>query len=248
MALMSYGLYKAMDDILDASGKQVDQNQVNQDICDMIVNEFRIQTSIQSVAQAVVNRICQMHRDVYSTSNLNSDRVEDISLLIRNFNHPLVNGPCRVKRPTRLSLPDAPKLGELTVSVGPAEANPIPPPISDDVLVTVTHAAASSGAMSIDPENFSNYRAVETNTQTIQDTQLSNDATLTNSTSTSSGFTDNRFNSERARSTEKFELDADGKINSYVDFSELTEAVERLKANGTIPAEFTLETLETIHE
>lgn len=189
----------------------------------MIINEFRIQSSIQSVAQAVVNRICQMHRDVYSTSNLNSDRVEDMTLLIRNFNHHLVNG-VKIKRPSRLSLPGESKItfdgGPLTITV---DENDDIKPLPGDVLVLAEPAY---------------YQTNETNTRTINEAH--NDATMTGSTSTSSGFTDQRFGSERS-DAESYKVDKDGKIDPYVDFSELTTACEQLKVANVIPGDFSLD-------
>lgn len=57
--------------------------------------QFRVQSTLTGVAQAVVDKIVRIHHDFYM-SRTGSDQVEiskreDITLLIRNFNFPLPN-------------------------------------------------------------------------------------------------------------------------------------------------------------
>lgn len=91
LLLMSDGLYKSLE---EATGT----DQVNKEIAQMAVEQFRIQSTLTGVAQAVVDKIVRIHHDVYmsgSTASNGQSRVggkrDDITLLVRNFNFPLPN-------------------------------------------------------------------------------------------------------------------------------------------------------------
>ncbi|KAK7603863.1 hypothetical protein V9T40_003862 [Parthenolecanium corni] len=88
LILMSSGLYRSLE---EATGTDY----VNKDLVQMIVEQFRIQSTLTGVAQAVVDKVVRIHHDFYMNRTI-SDRVavskrEDITLLIRNFNFPLPN-------------------------------------------------------------------------------------------------------------------------------------------------------------
>lgn len=58
----------------------------------MIATEFAKQTSLDSVAQAVVDRVKRIHCDTYASGGERSkfcSRHEDMTLLVRNFAYPL---------------------------------------------------------------------------------------------------------------------------------------------------------------
>lgn len=58
----------------------------------MIATEFAKQSSLDSVAQAVVDRVKRIHCDTYASGGERSKfcaRHEDMSLLVRNFGYPL---------------------------------------------------------------------------------------------------------------------------------------------------------------
>lgn len=61
--------------------------------------QFREQSTLTSVAQAVVDKVVRQHHDWYMSSSLNnrSMKREDITLLVRNFNYEL---PSANKTPT----------------------------------------------------------------------------------------------------------------------------------------------------
>lgn len=62
---------------------------------EIVSSQFRTQRTLNSVAQAVIDKVVRIHHD-YFMSRTGSDRTaitkrEDITLLIRNFNYPLPN-------------------------------------------------------------------------------------------------------------------------------------------------------------
>lgn len=83
LLLLSDGLYKSLE---EATGTQ----QVNKDIIQMAVAEFREQTTVTGVAQAVVDKVVRKHHDMYmSCDSLGQCTRDDITLLVRNFNFPM---------------------------------------------------------------------------------------------------------------------------------------------------------------
>ncbi|XP_034949919.1 TGF-beta-activated kinase 1 and MAP3K7-binding protein 1-like [Chelonus insularis] len=97
LLLMSRGLYQSLE---EATGT----DQVNKELALMAVEQFRIQSTITGVAQAVVDKIVRIHHDMNmsnsETSSVNGKR-EDITLLVRNFNFPI---PHALKSPTSQSV------------------------------------------------------------------------------------------------------------------------------------------------
>ena len=70
----------------------------------LIFFQFRVQSTLTGVAQAVVDKIVRIHHDVNmsnSQSTVMSGKREDITLLVRNFNFPLSNA---LKSPTSPSV------------------------------------------------------------------------------------------------------------------------------------------------
>ncbi|XP_012314414.1 TGF-beta-activated kinase 1 and MAP3K7-binding protein 1 isoform X3 [Aotus nancymaae] len=85
LVLMSEGLYKALE---AAHGP----GQANQEIAAMIDTEFAKQTSLDAVAQAVVDRVKRIHSDTFASGGERArfcPRHEDMTLLVRNFGYPL---------------------------------------------------------------------------------------------------------------------------------------------------------------
>lgn len=83
LMLMSKGLYKSLE---EATGTE----QVNKDLAQMAVEQFRIQSTLTSVAQAVIDKVSRIHHDAAMGHGDITFR-EDITLIIRNFNFPLPN-------------------------------------------------------------------------------------------------------------------------------------------------------------
>ncbi|XP_043275797.1 TGF-beta-activated kinase 1 and MAP3K7-binding protein 1-like [Venturia canescens] len=97
LLLMSRGLYKSLE---EATGT----DQVNKELALMAVEQFRIQSTLTGVAQAVVDKIVRIHHDVNMSTPQNastSGKREDITLLVRNFNFPIPNS---LKSPTAQSV------------------------------------------------------------------------------------------------------------------------------------------------
>ncbi|XP_075215377.1 TGF-beta-activated kinase 1 and MAP3K7-binding protein 1-like [Lycorma delicatula] len=87
LLLMSYGLYKSLE---EATG--IDHDQVNKRIAEMVVKEFRVQSTLVGVAQAVVDKVVRIHHDMYmSGEERGQGSRDDMTLLLRNFNFPLPN-------------------------------------------------------------------------------------------------------------------------------------------------------------
>ena len=88
LILMSYGMFKSLE---DATGTE----HVNTEIASMMASEFAAQTTLNGVAQAVVDHVVRIHHDTYMTSTDHRKDVcqkrKDITLLVRNFNYPLPN-------------------------------------------------------------------------------------------------------------------------------------------------------------
>lgn len=89
LLLMSDGLYKSLEEATRT-------DQVNKDIAQMTVEQFRVQSTLTGVAQAVVDKIVRIHHDVYMSDTTNGKctvggKRDDITLLVRNFNFPLPN-------------------------------------------------------------------------------------------------------------------------------------------------------------
>nr|CAD7260591.1 unnamed protein product [Timema shepardi] len=91
LLLMSDGLYKSLQ---EATGT----DQVNKEIAQMTVEQFREQSTLTGVAQAVVDKIVRIHHDVYMSGSTTTNgqsiitgKRDDITLLVRNFNFPMPN-------------------------------------------------------------------------------------------------------------------------------------------------------------
>ncbi|XP_045321835.1 TGF-beta-activated kinase 1 and MAP3K7-binding protein 1 isoform X5 [Leopardus geoffroyi] len=103
LVLMSEGLYKALE---AAHGP----GQANQEIAAMIDTEFAKQTSLDAVAQAVVDRVKRIHGDTFASGGERAKfcpRHEDMTLLVRNFGYPLgeMSQPAASPAPAPARLP-----------------------------------------------------------------------------------------------------------------------------------------------
>jgi len=86
MLLLSRGLYRALEEVRDAQ-------QVNKEVAQLVVEEFAKSTTLEGVAQTVVNRVARDHQDCFINSgNKRCQRCEDMTLLVRNFSYPLRGG------------------------------------------------------------------------------------------------------------------------------------------------------------
>ncbi|KAG5328227.1 TAB1 protein, partial [Acromyrmex heyeri] len=93
LLLMSRGLYKSLE---EATGT----DQVNKELALIAVEQFRVQSTLTGVAQAVVDKVVRIHHDINMSNTQNTmttGKRDDITLLVRNFNFPL---PHALKSPT----------------------------------------------------------------------------------------------------------------------------------------------------
>ncbi|ESP01385.1 hypothetical protein LOTGIDRAFT_186175, partial [Lottia gigantea] len=86
LIVMSDGLYQSLEDASNCE-------RVNAEIASMVAAEFSMQSTLNGVAQAVVDRVVRRHHDAYMTGHdmlkIVCQKRDDITLLIRNFNYPL---------------------------------------------------------------------------------------------------------------------------------------------------------------
>lgn len=98
LVLMSFGLCKTLDEVYN------DENNINRELIQAIVQQFRVQPSLAAVAQTVIERIVSQHYTNYIDQN--GDRQingrADLTLMIRNFNFSLPNeGHSPTKSPVK---------------------------------------------------------------------------------------------------------------------------------------------------
>jgi len=91
LVLVVSPIYKALEESLGG-----DNENVNIQLAQLIVDEFRTPSSLTSVAQAVVDRVSRIHHDHFVATTAQSPtgsprftyKREDMTLIIRNFNYP----------------------------------------------------------------------------------------------------------------------------------------------------------------
>ncbi|CAI5785994.1 TGF-beta-activated kinase 1 and MAP3K7-binding protein 1 isoform X2 [Podarcis muralis] len=200
LVLMSEGLYKALE---AAHGP----GQANQEIAAMIATEFAKQSSLDSVAQAVVDRVKRIHCDTYASGGERSKfcaRHEDMSLLVRNFGYPLGE----MSQPT------------LTPTQG-GRVYPVSVPYSSaqntsKTSVTLSLVMPSQGQM-VNGAHSSSTLDEATPTLTNQSPTVTLQSTNTHTQSSSSSSDGGLF---RSRPSHSLQPDEDGRVEPYVDFAE----------------------------
>ncbi len=208
LILMSFGLFKSLK---DAKGSE----DVNRLIASMTAKEFQEQSTLNGVAQAVVDKVVRIHHDTYMTcSDARKELCEtrkDITLLVRNFNYPLPNAA------------NSPLSSPL---VG-VEGGPATPPfpvgnlnIDQPLSVEIPNKAPPNfnGQLSFygDPTNYTNSNTYRSTFQTYS------------STGSSQSGDGSKLFSLKKNATNPLDLDADGRIQSYVDFTDFFKIIEGL--------------------
>ncbi|GCB81108.1 hypothetical protein scyTo_0021331, partial [Scyliorhinus torazame] len=206
LVLMTDGLYKALE---AAHGP----GQANQEIAAMVATEFALQSTLDAVAQAVVDRVRRIHRDTFVSGGERSkfcDKHEDMTLLVRNFNYPLGEMSQATMSPTQggriypVSVPYTSTQGTL-----------------GKTSVTLSLVMPSQNQMM--NGNHSNSTGDET-TPTLTNSQsptatLQSTNTHTHSSSSSSGDGQGHL-FHRHRLPQNLHSDPDGRLEPYVDFLE----------------------------
>ena len=250
---MSDGLYQAYQDATDC-------DRVNVDIARMVAAEFSVQSTLNGVAQAVVDKVVRIHHDTYLMSpdkKLLCQKRGDITLLVRNFNYPLAMGspagsatyhpvsvpfyqpraniptPTTATTPTHLPLGTMDTLDSALSMVTTSPLTPVAPRTltSSSPLLKDTSASESNNSSST-------YTTNSTGTASSNSTQ-------------SSGET--RFPS-RYYQRAKLDLDDDGRVKPYIDFSDFYRQINQLSEaqreslNAEIKPKSNTTTIEPIRE
>ncbi|CAG5135814.1 unnamed protein product, partial [Candidula unifasciata] len=215
MVLMSDGLYQAL---ADATGTDT----VNGDIAKMVAQEFSQQTTLTGVAQAVVDRVVRIHHDTFMTGNETQKALcqkrDDITLLVRNFNYPLsVHSPSSVR-----SISSPAHTPSYSVAHG---ASGFPHGASyNSPESTRQRTTDSSSADS--PTTPTNYFLSGPNLLGATDTNSTDTRTNGSSTYSTNSSGEMQLFSHTQSQNDKLELDAEGKVKAYVNFSEWYAAME----------------------
>nr|KAF6453989.1 TGF-beta activated kinase 1 (MAP3K7) binding protein 1 [Molossus molossus] len=202
LVLMSEGLYKALE---AAHGP----GQANQEIAAMIDTEFAKQTSLDAVAQAVVDRVKRIHGDTFASGGERAKfcpKHEDMTLLVRNFGYPLG------------------EMSQPTASPAPAAGGrvyPVSVPYSSTqstskTSVTLSLVMPSQGQL-VNGAHSASTLDEATPTLTNQSPTLTLQSTNTHTQSSSSSSDGGLFRSRPAHSLPPGE---DGRVEPYVDFAE----------------------------
>uniref|UniRef100_A0AC11BNB0 TGF-beta activated kinase 1 (MAP3K7) binding protein 1 n=1 Tax=Ovis aries TaxID=9940 RepID=A0AC11BNB0_SHEEP len=180
-----------------------------QEIAAMIDTEFAKQTSLDAVAQAVVDRVKRIHSDTFASGGERAKfcpRHEDMTLLVRNFGYPL--GEMSQSAPS-----PAPAAGGRVypVSVPYSSAQS-----TSKTSVTLSLVMPSQGQL-VNGAHSASTLDEATPTLTNQSPTLTLQSTNTHTQSSSSSSDGGLFRSRPAHSLPPGE---DGRVEPYVDFAE----------------------------
>lgn len=220
LILMSYGTYKSVE---DATGSK----HVNAKIAELVASEFAVQSTLNGVAQAVVDKIVRLHHDGYMTTiELEQKRLcqqrKDITLLVRNFNYQLPNATRSpisgsTTNPFSLAMKNAMDTDESHMDAPLSVTIPDEKPATDTSYRPFFPLTNNRTVTPLSNSNTSNTMLNRTN-ETTNSTYSTNGST--NSTEDSQSFT----RSQKIRAG--LQLDADGRIAPYIDFGEYYAALE----------------------
>ncbi|ELT89411.1 hypothetical protein CAPTEDRAFT_160853 [Capitella teleta] len=219
LVLMSDGLYKSLETALGTE-------HANREIASMVATEFTQQSTLNGVAQAVVDKVVRLHHDAYNTSLDHRKQLcqkrDDIMLVVRNFNHPLpnaINSPSPgVSNPFLAGNPMPP----LSINI-PSPANspsksppPLPPTLGVNVAPRptffISNRASAEAPIVTTPS---------THTGTLSSTLSSNDS--------SEGSTEEHSHlTQSSLRTKSLVLDEHGRVEAHVSFSEFHSAFEAM--------------------
>lgn len=218
LIIMSDGLYQSLQDA-------VPTEHVNVDIATMVATEFSQQTTLNGVAQAVVDKVVRIHHDTYMMGNhqqkLLCQKRDDITLLVRRFNYPL-----STHSPTSLLNYHSPT----TPLYQPAQ-HPRPPALHIPVpgsLLGAGNGSLGNGDAGDSPKTPTNQFPSVTNSSQLQtESTVGGTSTYTSEGSTQSSGEVHMFTSRRSGEAE-LELDENGRVKAYVDFTEFDQAFQAM--------------------
>ncbi|XP_071964687.1 TGF-beta-activated kinase 1 and MAP3K7-binding protein 1-like [Antedon mediterranea] len=232
LCMFTNGLYKSLEEATATT-------HVNQDIAYMVAQEFNVQSTLSGVAQGVVDKVLRIHHDTYLQNNMRAkfcEKRDDITLLVRNFNFPLgnslrqtYNSPVTVpysesnvrSDPPTLYIPSLspPPLDSMpALQIVPESVTPTPhmPVVSTPSPVTSSHTSTVDSHESL---------PLDQSPQNTQDTKSSEGSGPQPNMVSCIIDTMNKHNNDEE------EPDADGLIQSYVDFTEFITKYNAAIAN-----------------
>ncbi|XP_070580706.1 TGF-beta-activated kinase 1 and MAP3K7-binding protein 1-like [Ptychodera flava] len=233
LLMYTNGLYKSLEE-------STDTKQVNYEIANMVAAEFTIQTTLNGVAQAVIDKVVRIHHDTFMSDNEFSkscERRDDITLLVRSFNMRLgtsLQSPTQGGQYNPVTIPYTPGSGGGTLTSLVMPPPNMTPRRSSGPNLNLTqqdlkplHVETNLTPGSSTPTKSS---AVWDNTTTptgenIPPATENNTQTSTGSDTQSSGEERYLFQSRhRSQMVETNQPDKDGRIPAYVDFSDFYTA------------------------
>ncbi|CAH1795407.1 unnamed protein product [Owenia fusiformis] len=196
LLLMSDGLYKSLQ---DATGRP----RVNAEITSLVAREFGIQTTLNGIAQSVVDKVVRIHHDAFMTGTPNqkskTQKRDDMTLLVRNFNYPLQAIGSPTYLPASMPYQGRTNTNEpLHLTIGDRE----PPSVNRSLFMRTNGTTISS---------------------TLTGTNYTNNSTSSNEDS-NRGSGEQRFFSKKR----SLPLDEKGEIEGYVDFGNYFSALEAM--------------------
>ncbi|KAK7111479.1 TGF-beta-activated kinase 1 and MAP3K7-binding protein 1-like [Littorina saxatilis] len=219
LIIMSDGLYHSLTEATHT-------DRVNADIAMMVATEFSMQTTLNGVAQAVVDKVVRIHHDTYMTGNPQQKHLcqkrDDITLLVRQFKYPLsTHSPTGLlnyhgsptplyqpqPRPPALHIPSHNASFSSSSGEGTTDSPKTP---TNQYL---TGPGSTNNSQYLHTESTMSGGRTQTSSSTEDSTQSSGEVRM--------------FASRRQRESQ-MQLDEEGKIKPYVDFSEFYSAFDQM--------------------
>ncbi|XP_056136680.1 TGF-beta-activated kinase 1 and MAP3K7-binding protein 1 [Lampris incognitus] len=198
LLLMSEGLINALE---SAHGPE----QANQEIVAIVAAELAQQTSLEAVAQSVVERVKRLHHDVYASGRQRAalcSHHEDMTLLIRTLNYTLADGALTPTQGGRIYPVSVPYSNSQSTSKTSVTLSLVMP--SQGTLTNGTNTASTLEEGTPTPGSQSPTATLQsTNTQTQSSSSSSGDGSLF-----------------RQRGSQAAQPDETGRVPPYVDFSQ----------------------------
>uniref|UniRef100_A0A667WUZ4 TGF-beta-activated kinase 1 and MAP3K7-binding protein 1 n=1 Tax=Myripristis murdjan TaxID=586833 RepID=A0A667WUZ4_9TELE len=198
LLLMSEGLINALE---SAHGPE----QANQEMVAMVAAELAQQSSLEAVAQSVVERVKRLHHDVYVSGCQRApycSRHEDMTLLIRTLNYTLADGALTPTQGGRIYPVSVPYSNSQSTSKTSVTLSLVMP--SQGTLTNGTNTASTLEEGTPTPGSQSPTATLQsTNTQTQSSSSSSGDGSLF-----------------RQRGSQAAQPDETGRVPPYVDFSQ----------------------------
>ncbi|XP_077294109.1 TGF-beta-activated kinase 1 and MAP3K7-binding protein 1-like isoform X2 [Arctopsyche grandis] len=238
LVLVSDELYKNLQE-------SIETDHVNKQFAQTIVEQFRIQSSMDNVCQAVVDKTMRLYREYCVRSSKSPWRNSRNTLLIRNFNFPLPNGvPAKSPIPAKKANLDnngavnAIVDGKADLQESRVRFNPIiqtrSPMMTNEESDFDSYTNGSSEVQDMSFSNTDSNRE-ENGVQSSENLE----STITSQFSRNSDFSNSPMstysNSVNKRSNKN------EKIQAYVDFSQYYQNVEIAKSKGMLPANIKFE-------